>query len=285
MVSILIVNWNTRDLLDACLSSIERFPGKQPVEVIVVDNASSDGSSDMVKTKHPATNLIEAGGNTGYAHGNNLAFGAAQGEWLLTLNPDTELYEDTLDQALEAMNRYPTAGALGAKQIFTDATTQASIRGFPTWLGIIGDATGLGKAFPKSKFGSYRLAAFDYEKEQEAPQPMGTFLMFRREALEKVGDPNCPFDENFPIFFNEVDLLYRLNKAGWPAIYAPKVRILHYGGEGTKQRRKEMIWESHRSLIRYFEKHHPSPFLPLLKALVLFGAFVRARGVYAGFRP
>lgn len=281
MVSVLIVSWNTRDLLDACLSSIERFPGSHGVEVIVVDNASSDGSAEMVRGKHPAVHLIEAGGNTGYAHGNNLASTASRGEFLLTLNPDTEVFEDTLDQAVDVMNRHPEAGALGARQFFTDGSTQSSVRGFPSFWGILGDITGLGRIFPGSKLGSYRLMRFDYEVEQAAPQPMGTFLMFRREALPS----DRPFDESFPIFFNEVDLLFRLKEAGWMAVYSPRVRILHHGGEGTKQRRKEMIWESHRSLVRYFEKHHPSSFLFLLKAVVYLGAFVRAKGVYAGFRP
>ena len=286
MVSILIVNWNTCDLLDACLESIRRFPGPQTPEVIVVDNASTDGSAEMVRTKYTEVRLIEAGGNTGYAHGNNLAVAAAQGDYLLTLNPDTELYEDTLDEAVEAMGRHPKAGALGARQIFTDGSTQHSVRGFPSFWGIVGDVTGLGKLFPASALGSYRLGSFDYDREQDAPQPMGTFLMFRAEAIRRANTPvPATFDESFPIFFNEVDLLYRLRQAGWNAIYSPKVRILHHGGEGTKQRRKEMIWESHRSLVRYFQKHHPSPFLPFLKLLILAGAFVRAKGVYAGFRP
>lgn len=283
MVSILIVNWNTRDLLDACLASIERFPGSQAVEAIVVDNASADGSAEMVRSKHSSVKLIEAGANTGYAHGNNLAIAAAKGDLLLTLNPDTELYADTLDEAVAALDRHPRAGVLGAKQVFTDGSTQSSVRGFPTFLGILGDVTGLGRLFPASRLGAYRLLGFDYEREQVAPQPMGTFLMFRREALEAVGP--LRFDEAFPIFFNEVDLLYRLRQAGWHAVYAPRVRILHHGGEGTKQRRREMIWESHRSLLRYFQKHHPSPFLFLLAGLLYLGAFVRAKGVYAGFRP
>ncbi len=289
MISVLIVNWNTRDLLDACLASISRFPGSSGVEVIVVDNDSSDGSADMVRLKHSSARLIEPGSNTGYAHGNNLAMEAASGEFLLTLNPDTELFADTFDEAVAVMERLPDAGVCGAKQIFTDGTVQASVRGFPSVMGIIGDLTGLGRVLPKSGFGSYRLAGFDYEKEQIAPQPMGTFLMFRRSALASFENQKSkiknPYDESFPIFFNEVDLLLRLKRAGWGAVYSPKVRILHHGGEGTKQRRKEMIWESHRSLVRYFEKHHPSPLLFLFKLIVFAGAFVRARGVYAGFRP
>lgn len=280
MISILIVNWNTRDLLDACLKSIPGESGGHEVEIIVVDNASKDGSADMVRTSHPHVKLIEPGSNTGYAKGNNLAFAASHGEIVVTLNPDTELYPETLDALVDAFARLPQAAVIGARQIHVDGDVQASVRGFPTLRGIMGDLTGLASSKPTSVWGSYRLPSFDYEKEQPAPQPMGTFLAFRREVLDPV-----PFDEQFPIFFNEVDLLYRLHRQGHEAWYVPSVRILHHGGEGTRQVRKAMIWESHRSLMRFFEKHHPSPLLPLLKLLVYAGACLRARGVYAGFRP
>lgn len=280
MISILIVNWNTRDLLDACLKSIPGESAGHGVEVIVVDNASIDGSAEMVRTRHPAVTLIEPGANTGYAKGNNLAFAASHGEIVITLNPDTELYPETLDELVKAFARLPEAALIGARQIHSDGRTQASVRGFPSFRGIVGDLTRLASLDPAGAFGSYRLPAFDYEREQTAPQPMGTFLAFRREVLDPV-----PFDEQFPIFFNEVDLLYRLHLQGRHAWYVPSVRILHHGGEGTRQVRKSMIWESHRSLVRFFEKHHPSPFLWYLKLLVYVGALIRARGVYAGFRP
>lgn len=283
MISVLIVNWNTRVFLDACLKSIPAHSLGHDVEVIVVDNASHDGSAEMVRDRYPTVRLIEPGSNTGYAHGNNLGFAASKGGFVLTLNPDTELQPDTLDQALEAMDRHPEAAALGAMQIGPDGWIQHSVRGFPTLRGILGDLTGLARAFPNGTWGSYRLPSFDYSVEQPAPQPMGTFLFFRRSALDSLRE--VPYDERFPIFFNEVDLLYRLSTEGWKTWYVPSVRIMHHGGEGTRQVRKAMIWESHRSLMRFFEKHHPSPALPLLKALVYAGALVRARGVYAGFRP
>jgi N-acetylglucosaminyl-diphospho-decaprenol L-rhamnosyltransferase len=175
------------------------------------------------------------------------------------------------------MHRHPEAGALGAKQIGPHGDVQQSIRGFPTASGILKDILKLKN--------DYRLNDFDYEREQPAPQPMGTFLLFRKEALP---DPKKPFDERFPIFFNEVDLLYRMHKAGWPAIYSPEVAIRHHGGESTKQVKKSMIWESHRSLMRFLNKHYRTPWnaigLELLALLVFIGAFVRAKGYHAGFR-
>ena len=287
MLSILIVNWNTREFLRACLRSIYANAPKEPFEVIVVDNASSDESAEMVRTEFTKALLIEAGNNTGYAHGNNMAAERARGDWLLTLNPDTEVLEGTLQNAIEKLRSNPKYGALGIQQIGMDGQVQPSVRGFPTFRGILGDMSGTGKLFGGS-LDSYRLTRFSYTTEQVAPQPMGTFLLFRREALAAVGDPGRPFDESFPIFFNEVDLLFRMAKAGWPCLYTPDVKIKHTGGGSTKLVRKNMIWESHRSLARFFEKHYrtpwTAPFLPLLRGFISLGALIRARGVHGGFQ-
>lgn len=257
-------------------------PPQEPHEVIVVDNASKDGSAEMVRTEHPEVKLLASQKNLGYAAGNNAGFAVAQGEYLLTLNPDTEVFPDTFLRAFECFRAHPEWGAMGAKQLHPTEGVQRSVRGFPSVKGIFSDITGLGRVFPS--LDTYRLRNFDYEEEQEAPQPMGTFLWMRREALAASGDPKSPFDEEFPIFFNEVDLLYRMKKAGWPCGYSPEVRIKHLGGASTRQVKKAMIWESHRSLMRYLRKHHPGPFLFVLNGLVWLGALVRAKGVHRGFR-
>jgi GT2 family glycosyltransferase len=288
MLSVLIVSWNTRELLRKCLASIEEHKSSHPREVIVVDNASSDGTAGMVSEHFPWVRLIANPKNTGYAAGNNLAFEAATGAWLLTLNPDTEILDDSLDRALDLMEAHPDCGCLGARLVGVDGKTQKSVRGFPTLFGILGDVTKLAALAPRSSLASYRLPAFDYEREQEAPQPMGTFLLFRRSALEAIGSPSKPFDEGFPIFFNEVDLLFRLRRAGYRCLYAPSVKVLHHGGESTKQVRKSMIWESHKSLVRFLRKHYRTrwngPALWAVAGFIYAGAFVRARGYDAGFR-
>jgi len=287
MLSILIVNWNTKDLLRACLLSLSEHPATNPHEIIVVDNASTDGSAEMVSKEFPFVKLVASAVNTGYAKGNNLGFAEAVGDWILTLNPDTEFVDNSLDIAIAELARNPSAGCLGIKQVGIDGRVQKSVRGFPTVIGIFGDITGLGRLLDGA-LDSYRLSRFDYEREQCAPQPMGTFLLFRRQALESVGSAMAPFDETFPIFFNEVDLLYRLKKAGWECRYSPKAQILHHGGESTKQVRKSMIWESHRSLARYLWKHGGKGLrvvgLPFVSVLIFAAAFVRAKGYDAGFR-
>jgi GT2 family glycosyltransferase len=287
VLSVLVVNWNTRDLLRKCLASIEFHAPSEPHEVIVVDNDSADGSADMVAAEFPRVKLILPGRNTGYAAGNNLAFEQARGDLLLTLNPDTEFVDESLDLAAAILRSHPTAGALGLRQIGLDGDVQASVRGFPSLPGIFGELTGLGTRLGGA-LDSWRLRRLDYDLEQFVPQPMGTFLLFKRQALETIGDPRKPFDEQFPIFFNEVDLLYRLDLAGWRTLYTPRAKILHHGGEGTKQVRKNMIWESHRSLVRYLWKHGTPVSrvgLAFLAATIYAAAFVRARGYHAGFRP
>ncbi len=284
MLSILIVNWNTCELLRKCLQSIQDSPPVDPYEIVVVDNASADKSAEMVRESFPAVRLIARHDNTGYAKGNNLAFEVSNGDFLLTLNPDTEFDDDSLQVAIDILKTNPRYGVLGARQIALDGSTQMSVRGFPTILGITGDLLKI----EGGPFGTYRLSNFNYDEEQIAPQPMGTFLLFRKEALQSVGDWKQPFDESFPIFFNEVDLLYRLNEKGWPCLYSPRVRVIHHGGEGTKQVRKSMIWESHRSLVRFLRRHKVrwwnAPVYWLVFGIVIGAAFVRARGYSAGFR-
>lgn len=253
----------------------------------MVDNDSSDGSAAMVETEFPDARLFRPGKNLGYAAGNNLAFSHAQGELLLTLNPDTEFEDDTLARACAALAKQPRAGSLAVRLVGPDGRTQRSVRGFPTPLGVMGQALRLDHLFPDSVLGSYSLPKFDYDRPGPAPQPMGTFLLFRREALAMVGDPCAPFDEQFPIFFNEVDLLYRLDRAGWPCWYEPSGHVWHHHGASTRQVRKSMVWESHRSLVRYLRKHLAGPerlWLPLVWLLATLSALVRAKGFYAGFR-
>lgn len=288
MLSILIVNWNTRELLRSCLASLERFPYSGESETIVVDNDSDDGSAEMVKQDFPRVILVSPGSNTGYASGNNLAFSHAKGDYLLTLNPDTEFEDLSLDTAVSALNSMPTAGCLGIRLVLPGKKTQESVRGFPSILGVFGALTKLDRVFPATVLGSYSVPLFDYTASGPAPQPMGTFLLFRREALAAVGDPRAPFDPEFPIFFNEVDLLYRLAKAGWPAHFWAEAHVLHHHGASTRQVKKSMIWESHNSLFRYFKKHLKGSrrlLLPLLGAVIWVAAFVRAQGHHAGFRP
>ncbi|MFN3689562.1 MAG: glycosyltransferase family 2 protein [Fimbriimonadales bacterium] len=265
-LSICIVNWNTRDLLRACLRSIYRYPPPEPFEVIVVDNASADGSAAMVTREFPQATLISNTANLGYAHGNNQALQRAQGEFVLLLNPDTEVFETTLGNALAFLRAHPEAGAIGAKQLFPDGRVQPSIRGFPTPANLLFEITGLARLFPRSRrLGGYRMRWFTYATLAEVDQPMATFLMTRRAVIEQVG----LMDEAFPLFFNDVDWCYRIKQAGWKIYFVPEVQILHHGGASTRQVRLSAIRESHRALEAFYRKHYRAQLNPLLYALCI----------------
>lgn len=285
MLSIVIVNWNTREHLRRCLGSIVGYPPTVQYEVVVVDNGSEDGSAVMVREEFPSARLISNEENLGYAAASNQGFSESKGDLILTLNPDTEFFDDSLDKAVVAISELREVGALAGKLMNPDGSLQLSIRSFPTPGAIVWDMAGLSRLFPKSRvFGAYRQTFFDYSKAQEAEQPMGTFILYRKEALDEVG----LMDEQFPIFFNEVDLLLRLKRAGWKIWYTPEVQLIHYGAGSTKQVRKRMIWESHNSLLRFYRKWYVRwwnlPLFWLFAALVWLGALIRARGWDAGFR-
>jgi GT2 family glycosyltransferase len=285
VLSILIVNWNTRDLVVKCIQSIFDHPPRREFEVIVVDNASKDGSLDSLRSMPALRGLqvIDAGSNLGFAAGNNLAFRASSGELILTLNPDTEFVDDALERACQILESRPEFPSVAIRQVGVNGETQRSVRGFPTVARLTLEFLGIARLFPATD--RYFLRHFDYNLSQPCEQPMATFTLLRKSAL---GNGEL-FDENFPIFFNDVDLMKRLAKHGPPCWYFSEAHVVHHGGEGTKQVRKAMIWESHRSLIRYLWKQEGTGLSGLglffLTPLVLAAAFLRAKGYDAGFRP
>lgn len=255
-LSIVIVNWNTRAYLLKALESIHAQMPDVGWEVIVVDNASHDGSGAAVADRYPGVHLIANGDNAGYARGNNQGIERSSGEFVLLLNPDVVLPPSTLERAMAILSGASNAAALGVRLVGADGVVQRSIRGFPTPLAVACEALGLSRLFPHSRLlASYRMPWFDYDAPSEVDQPMGTFLLIRRAALESIG----ALDERFPIFFNEVDWCLRARRKGFTILYTPEVEILHYGGASTRQAAPAMAWESRRGLLRFLRKHYPGP--------------------------
>ncbi len=270
MLSICIVNWNNRNFLRECLASIRACPpAKEAVEVVVVDNASSDGSAEMVRREFEEARLIALADNSGYASGNNRALEAACGDFLLLLNPDVRLLPGALDAALDCLRSLPRAGASSVRFLNPDGTLQPSLRGFPEPWPLLWEVTGISRLLPRNRaLGAYFMRWFRYDGQIEVDQPMGTFLMIARAALESVG----LLDEQFPIFFNEVDWCRRAQNLGWKIYFTPTGEITHYGGQGTRLAPKaSMVRESHRSLLRYYAKHYRETLNPLA-----YGAIVGA---------
>jgi GT2 family glycosyltransferase len=262
MLSILIVNWNTRDLLRACLSSI-RQNVLMPHEIIVVDNDSQDNSAAMIEEEFPEALLIANNFNAGFAGGNNQAYQKARGEWIWLLNPDTEVLPGAAEKLIEFLNADARRGAAASALI--DARhghIQRSCRTFPTPAALWAQGSGLARKYPRSRrFGFYKMGGWNMKSAREVDQPMASSFLIKRAAIESIGEL---FDEQFPIFFNDVDLCWRLKKADWQIWYLPEAKVVHWGGAGTSQVRPQMIEESHRSLRRFYEKHYKKEIAPPL---------------------
>ena len=254
-LSVCIVNWNTREYLRECLTALQSYPPQSDkLEVIVVDNASADGSADMVAAEFPAVQLVASAANLGYAEGNNLAMAQATGDALLLLNPDVIVHPESLTRAAAFAAAYPGIGAFGCRLVGTDGKTQPSLRSFPDPGPVLWEYFGFPRLFPRSRrFGAYRMTWFDYDHVIEADQPMGSFLWISRSAYAAVGG----MDPQFPIFFNEVDWCWRAKRGhGLPIWYTPDAVVTHYGGGSTRQVKASMVRESHRSLLRFYDKHY-----------------------------
>ncbi len=289
-LSIVIVNWRTRELLRACLRSLREALGERlasgSAEVIVVDNASGDGSAEMVTAEFPEVRLLANGENRGYAAGNNQGIAAARGREVLLLNSDTEVPRAALELLEACLAERPKCGAVAPMLIHPDGRPQASLRGFPTPLALFGAVTGLARlAPPGSPLAGYQPRALP-SAATAVEQPMASCFLIRGAALRAVGG----FDEAFPIFFNDVDLCWRLREAGWEIWFLPEARVVHHGGASTRQARMAMLWESHRGLHRYYRKHYwgrlAAPLYALAVAAIYGGAVARSAAllVRQGFR-
>ncbi|MCE5322896.1 glycosyltransferase family 2 protein [bacterium] len=252
-LSIIIVNWNTTGLLGDLLHSIERHAPECEYEIIVVDNASDDFDEHAFKSDFPHVHLMVNPENYGYARGNNQALAIAKGEFALLLNPDTEVTEGAIDALVNFMVSHPDAAAAGGKLVRPNGKVDRSVRSFPYPGAIAWEFIGLSRLFPRSRaFGAYRMTYFKYDRVAEVDQPMGSCLILNRNAMDEVG----AFDEQFPVFFNEVDWLYRARKRGYKVYFTPDATVIHHGAASTKQaNRREMAHESHKSLLRFYNKH------------------------------
>lgn len=263
-LSIIIVNWKVRDLLEKCLRSIFEQTKDISFEVFVVDNNSGDGSVEMVRENFLTNaqtnasgchnlNLVVSPKNLGFAKGNNLAIKKAHGRYILLLNPDTEILENALGKMVRFMDTHQECGIAGCKLLNPDLTLQPSVRTFPTFASQVFILLKFHHLFPHSKtMYKYLVQDFDYEKMQEVDQVMGAFMIIRRKVIDKIG----LLDENFWIWFEEVDFCKRAKDAGFKIFYVPEAKIVHHFGQSFKQVlnvKKQKIFN--QSLSYYFKKH------------------------------
>jgi len=252
-LSISIVNWNTTQLLCALLESIRRHKPPFECEIIVVDNASDGFDVARFESDFPEVILIANSSNVGYAKANNQAITQSKGDCVLLLNPDTEATDGAVENLVSFAGSHPKAAAIGGKLVRPDGTVDRSVRSFPYPGPIAWEVLGLSKLLKRSPtFGAYRMTWFDYDEPAEVDQPMGSCLLLSRQAIERVG----LMDEDFPIFFNEVDWLYRAKLAGYKVYFNPDAVFVHHGAASTSQvDKRKMRRESHDSLLKFYSKH------------------------------
>jgi GT2 family glycosyltransferase len=260
-LSILIVHWNTASDLRTCLQALAQFPlssGSGETEIIVIDNASIDNAVAMVRSEFPTVRLIENATNECYARATNQGLEAARGELFLLLNPDARVTENALNILVAFLESHADAAIIAPKLIWPDGRVQHSVRIFPTPLSVLS--------------GRYFRSVFDYETVSLAPQPMASCLLLRKSVHEKISG----MDEDFPLYFNDVDWNLRAEQAGLKTYYTPEAVVIHDHGGTTKRVKTSALWESRRSWLRFNKKHFSrDPLRVFVNLLIVLDAWRR----------
>jgi GT2 family glycosyltransferase len=290
-LTIAIVSYNTAEVLAHCLASIEKARASCEAEGLqletwVIDNASRDGSAQMVARDFPSVHLIESPENLGFGRANNLVFAKTRDEYVLVLNPDTEIGAQCLLGCRRFADEHRDVGILGCRVVLPDGTLdRACKRGIPTPLNALCYFTGLDRLFPRHPvIGGYNATYVAETEQADVGAVVGAFMWIRREALDAVGG----FDEEFFMYGEDLDLCYRFTQAGWRVVYVPRYEVRHHKGvsSGIKDHsarqskaslsdRVRMAGEFHDAMLTFYNKHHRGRYPKLVDALVLLAVRVR----------
>jgi len=268
-LSIVILSYNTREMLHDCLRSVSENIAGMRAEVFVVDSSSTDGSIELVRERFPWVDLTVTEGFGGFAHANNLALCRAVGRYQLLLNSDTILPPGALPKVIAFMDDHAEVGVMGIKLVKADGSLDlACRRGFPTPLASFYRLSGLARLFPRSpRFARYSCTYLDPDQATEVDSVCGAFMMVRQEAIAQVG----LLDEQFYFYGEDLDWAFRFKEKGWKVYYYPEVQALHYKGQTSKQQSERMIHEFYRAMELFYRKHYAAQNSPLLRWLVLTG--------------
>ena len=275
-LSVVIVNYNVKYFLEQCLLSVIRASSHIDKEILVVDNNSSDGSVEYIRQRFPDVQVIANKDNPGFSKANNQAIQIAKGEFILILNPDTLVAEDTFDTCIDFMNRHTDAGALGVKMIDGKGIfLPESKRALPTPEVAFYKMFGLSAIFPKShRFGQYHLSYLSKDETNPVDILSGAFMFFRKKVLDEIGY----FDETFFMYGEDIDLSYRVLKAGYKNYYLADTTIIHYKGESTKKGSLNYVRVFYQAMIIFARKHFAASragfFSFLINMAVVFRAMV-----------
>ncbi len=282
LVSVVIVNYNVRDFLHNCLQSLQRSLHGMASEVIVIDNHSTDGSVEFLTPLFPEVRFIALKENLGFGKANNIGFSMSKGRYVLCLNPDTLLSEDTMEVMFDYMEQHPDVGLSGCRLLNGDGTFQlACRRGFPTpWVAFT-RSFGLQSLFPKSPlFGRYNQTFRDVNETYNVDAVSGAFMLIRREALEQVQG----FDPDFFMYGEDLDICYRITQHGWNVAYVHTTSVIHFKGESTKRSSLNEVGVFYDAMAIFVRKHFASSQLFLL--FLRTGIMVRTAVAYINFyRP
>lgn len=273
-LSVVIVNYNVKHFLEQCLHSVRKASAGVPCEVFVVDNNSVDGSVKMVKEKFPEVKIIANQENLGFSKANNQAIKLAVGEYVLLLNPDTIVEDDTFVKILDFMDSHPEAGGLGVKMVDGQGKfLPESKRGLPTPAVAFYKIFGLARLFPKSKiFGQYHLSYLHPDKIHAVDVLSGAFMLVRKSVLDKIGG----LDESYFMYGEDIDLSYRINLEGYKNYYFPETRIIHYKGESTKKSSINYVLVFYQAMIIFATKHFSQKNARLFSFLINLAVYFRA---------
>ncbi|MEX2189099.1 MAG: glycosyltransferase family 2 protein [Bacteroidota bacterium] len=270
-LSIIIVSFNTRELLRTCLDSLRAHPSSLVWEIVVVDNGSSDGSADLVEQTYRDVRLIRNSANLGFAAANNIGIRNSTGKYVLLLNSDTEMPASACDDVVRFLKSRGEIGLAGCTLRNPDGSLQPSVRSFPSVINLISESFFLYRIFPRSSlFGRYYMTNFDYSKPGQVDWVMGAFLMIHRGVFETIG----LLDERFFMFGEEADLCYRAKQAGMATWFFPGVNVVHHWGSSSKNGYQRVLWTKGSQLL-YFQKHFAGPSRYTLFILLMIGMLLR----------
>ncbi len=285
MLSIIIVNYRTYELTSQAIHSVLRQKVKFKYEIILVDNASGDGSDEILKfefdkqIQEGVIKFVPSSENGGFAKGNNLGLRHARGKYILLLNSDTKLAPHALELCVRAMERYEQKkgkpmGALGCKVILKNGQLDhACKRGFPTPKASLHYMLGMDKVNPE-KYGSYRALNKDENEIAEVDCITGAFMMVPRAVIKKVG----PLDEDYFMYGEDIDWCYRIKQAGYQIIYYPRAKVMHFKGGSSDTVKLKVIWHMHYTMWQFYQKHYLKKYPCLVSILVFLGIFSKFLG-------
>jgi len=274
-LSIIIVSWNAKDYLVKCLDSIINQKTKYRHEIVVVDNASIDGSLEVLRFKYPGVKVIQNSDNLGFAKANNIGIAKSSGKYVCFINSDVEVLENCIENMYIFMEENKDVGISGPKILGKDRIVQRSCMGFPTLWNLFSRSMALDLIFPKTRlFGSHMMTYWTHDSIREVDVINGCFWMVRREAIIQIG----PLDETFFIYGEDIDWCRRFHESGWRVIFYPLAEAIHYGGGSSKNAPLRFYIEMQKANFLYWKKYHNRISQKSYLILRIFHESIRAIG-------